>query len=540
MDDLDRYLPPYTADLARARRQTVGTLLSRTAAKVGSRIAVVHRDTRRTFTELDTDANRVANALVERGVARNDRVAILSRNSYAFVVAYFALARVGAISVPVNFNFTAGEVRYVLEDSAATAAVVEDALADTFEAAGVDVGLRVVVGTRSGWTGFDELLAHDDATEPDVEVGDDDPVQLLYTSGTTSAPKGAIMTNRNLIAQYVSDIVDGEYHRDDIELHALPLYHCAALHDFLTPDVYLGATSVIVDSPDPETILSTVAAEGVNKMFCPPTVWIRLLRSPAFDRYDLSSLRKGYYGAAIMPVAVLTELGERLPGIRLFNYYGQTELAPNATVLFPEEQITKAGTAGRASLNVETRLHDENDRPVPVGEVGEIVHRTPHAMRGYWGKPEATAEVFRHGWFHSGDLGTMDADGYLTVVDRKKDLIITGGENVASREVEDAIYEHPAVNEVAVFGVAHPEWIEAVAAAVVLRDGAVAEPAEIVAHTRERLAGFKSPKYVVVVDELPKNPSGKILKRELRDTYAALAARTPDAEQREGSGPAAR
>ncbi|MEJ2869101.1 fatty acyl-CoA synthetase [Actinomycetospora sp. OC33-EN08] len=523
MSDLGSYLPSYTPDLARARRQTIGTLLSRTAGKVGGRTAIVHRQTRRTFAELDADANRVANALLARGVARGDRVAIFSHNSYAFVVAYFALARAGAISVPVNFNFTAGEVRYVLEDSAASGAVVEEALADTFEAAGVGIGLRVVVGGRAGWTGFDELLAHPDPTEPDVEVGDDEPVQLLYTSGTTSAPKGAIMTNRNLIAQYLSDIVDGEYHRDDVELHALPLYHCAALHDFLTPDVYLGATSIIVDSPDPATILSTVAAERVTKMFCPPTVWIRLLRSPEFDRHDLSSLRKGYYGAAIMPVPVLRELGERLPDIRLFNYYGQTELAPNATVLFPDEQITKAGTAGRASLNVETRLHDENDQPVPVGEIGEIVHRTPHAMRGYWGKPEATAEVFRGGWFHSGDLGRMDADGYLTIVDRTKDLIITGGENVASREVEDAIYAHPAVSEVAVFGVAHPEWIEAVAAAVVLRDGATAEPAEIVAHTRERLAGFKAPKYVVVVDELPKNPSGKILKRELRSTYADLA-----------------
>ncbi|TCK20012.1 fatty acyl-CoA synthetase [Pseudonocardia endophytica] len=522
MDDLDTYLPPYTAELARARRHTLGTLLSRTAVKVPDKTAVVHQDTRRTFADLDEDTNRVANALIERGVRRNDRVAILSRNSYAFVVAYFALARAGAISVPVNFNLTAGEVRYVLQDSASTTAIVSDELADTFEAAGVDVGLRVVVGRRDGWTSFAELLAHGDASEPDVEIGDDDPVQLLYTSGTTSAPKGAIMTNRNLIIQYLTNIVDGEYHRDDVELHALPLYHCAALHDFLTPDIYLGATSVIVDSPDPETILGTVAAEGVTKMFCPPTVWIRLLRSDAFDEYDLSSLRTGYYGAAIMPVSVLKELGDRLPGMRLFNYYGQTELAPNATVLFPEEQIVKAGTAGRAALNVETRLHDDNDEPVPAGEIGEIVHRTPHAMRGYWGKPEATAEVFRNGWFHSGDLGVMDADGYLTIVDRKKDLIITGGENVASREVEDAIYEHPSVSEVAVFGVAHPEWIEAVTAAVVLRAGTSTTPDEIVAHTRQRLAAFKTPKRVVVVGELPKNPSGKILKRELRETYADL------------------
>ena len=522
-DDLDRYLPPLTEDVVRARRQSIGALLARTALKYGAKLAVVHRDTRRTFAELDADTNRTANALAARGVVRSQRVAIFSHNSYAFVVAYFALARLGAISVPVNFNFVAAEVRYVLQDSGATAAIVEDALVDTFAAAEVSVALGVVIGRSPGWTSFDRLLEHDDATEPDVAIGDDDPVQLLYTSGTTSAPKGAIMTSRNLIAQYVSDIVDGEYHRDDVELHALPLYHCAALHDFLTPDVYLGATSVVVDVADPETILRTVEAERITKMFCPPTVWIRLLRSPAFDQHDLSSLRKGYYGAAIMPVAVLEELGRRLPEVRLFNYYGQTELAPNATVLFPEEQITKAGTAGRPSLNVETRLHDEDDRPVPVGQVGEIVHRTPHAMRGYWNKPDATAEVFRHGWFHSGDLGVMDADGYLTVVDRTKDIIITGGENVAGREVEDAIYAHPAVSEVAVFGVKHPEWIEAVAAAVVLRDGATAEAGEIVAHARERVAAFKTPKYVVFVDELPKNPSGKILKRELRQTYATLA-----------------
>ena len=190
---------------------------------------MVHRDTRRTFAELDADANRVANALAERGVVRNQRVAIYSHNSYAFVVAYFALARLGAISVPVNFNFVASEVRYVLEDSGSTAAIVEDALVDTLGAAEVALSLGVVIGHRPGWTSFDRLLEHDDATPPDVEIGDDDPVQLLYTSGTTSAATGAIMTNRNLIAQYVSDIVDGEYHRDDVELHALPLYHCAAL-----------------------------------------------------------------------------------------------------------------------------------------------------------------------------------------------------------------------------------------------------------------------------------------------------------------------
>lgn len=527
-EDVLAYLPPYTAELARARRQSLGTLLARSTQRFPDKLAVIHRETRKTYAELDSEVNRVAHALADRGVSAGQRVAIYSHNSYEFVVAYFALARLAAISVPVNFNFTADEVEYVLRDSGSTVVIAENALIKTVQKAiatgELDVPLLISVGHTddAGWLDFAELTVHPDASDAEVEVGDDDPIQLLYTSGTTSAPKGAVMTNRNLIAQYVSDIVDGEYHRTDIELHALPLYHCAALHDFLTPDIYLGATSVIIDTPTPANILAMVQTEGVTKMFCPPTVWIGLLRSPEFDTHDLSSLRKGYYGAAIMPQAVLTELGERLPRVRLFNFYGQTELAPNATVLFPEEQLSKAGSAGRATLNVQTRLHDDNDNEVGPGAIGEIVHRTPHLMRGYWGKPEATADAFRNGWFHSGDLGVMDAEGYLTIVDRKKDIIITGGENVASREVEDAIYAHPSVAEVAVFGVRHPYWIEAVAAAVVLREGATLTTEELQAHTRERLAAFKAPKYLMLVPELPKNPSGKILKRQLRDEYSSL------------------
>ena len=254
----------------------------------------------------------------------------------------------------------------------------------------------------------------------------------------------------------------------------------------------------------------------MTKLFCPPTVWIGLLRHPDFDRRDLSSLTKGYYGASIMPVEVLKELLQRLPGVSLFNFYGQTEMAPLATLLPPEEQVRKAGSAGRAALNVETRVVDDDDEPVAPGTIGEIVHRSPHAMLGYWNDPEKTAEAFRNGWFHSGDLGVLDEEGYLTVVDRKKDMIKTGGENVASREVEEVIYGHPAVSEVAVFGTSDPRWIEAVTAAVVPRQGGAVDPDELVAFCKERMAGYKVPKRVVVVDSLPKNASGKVLKRELR------------------------
>ncbi|MGN6129620.1 MAG: AMP-binding protein, partial [Nocardioidaceae bacterium] len=250
---------------------------------------------------------------------------------------------------------------------------------------------------------------------------------------------------------------------------------------------------------------------------------IGLLRSPAFDTADLSSLRKGYYGASAMPVEVLKEIQQRLPDVALWNFYGQTEMSPLATILGPEEQLAYAGSAGRAALNVETRIVDDLDQPVASGTVGEIVHRSPHATLGYYKNDEKTAEAFRNGWFHSGDLGYVDEAGRLYVVDRKKDMIKTGGENVASREVEEAIYQLEGVAEVAVFGVSDPRWVEAVAAVVVPKPGVSLTEEQVVAHTRGLLAGYKTPKHVVIADGLPKNPSGKILKRQLREEHADLA-----------------
>ena len=251
-----------------------------------------------------------------------------------------------------------------------------------------------------------------------------------------------------------------------------------------------------------------------------------------FDQCDLGSLRKGYYGAAIMPVEVLQELALRLPQTRFWNLYGQTEIAPLATVLRPEDQIRKAGSAGRPVLNVETRVVDERGRDIEPRETGEIVHRSPQLLTGYYEDVERTQEAFACGWFHSGDLATMDADGYITVVDRKKDMIKTGGENVASREVEETIYQLPAVSEVAVVGLPHPYWIEAVVAVVVPRKDRAPSAAEIISHCEAHLAKFKVPKQVVFAEALPKNPSGKVLKRDLRNQYADLLQSSLDAADR--------
>ena len=533
---------PTTGTVAAARRQTMADLLRRSAVRYPARTAIVDGDVRVTYAELDDAVNRAANALADRGLAKGDRLALLGHNSLGFVVTYFACARLGLICVPVNYMLNAGEVAYILDHSGATAMVAEDMLLPLAEAGIAAAGRERLVTVRGvigdalacargrsplgepGWEPVADWAEHHDASEPAIELSDDDPVELLYTSGTESRPKGTILTSRSLIAQHVSCFVDGEMTPGDVEVHALPLFHSAQLHCFFTPSIQLGAVNVLLPKADPAGMLAAVEAERATKLFCPPTVWIALLNHPDFERRDLSSLRKGYYGASIMPVEVLAELGERLPGVRLFNFYGQTEMSPVATVLGPDDQVRKAGSAGRPALCVETIVVDDDGRAVPAGDVGEIVHRSPQAMLGYWDDEEKTAEAFRDGWLHTGDLGILDDEGYLYVVDRKKDMIKSGGENVASREVEEVIHAHPSVAEAAVFGIPHPRWIEAVAAVVVARAGHELEAADVTAFCRERLAGFKTPRYVVVADGLPKNPSGKILKRELRTIHAGLAA----------------
>jgi fatty-acyl-CoA synthase len=302
----------------------------------------------------------------------------------------------------------------------------------------------------------------------------------------------------------------------------MPLYHCAQLDVFLGPSIYAGATNVITAKPTPDNLLPLIERFHIGSFFAPPTVWISLLRSPMFDSTDLGSLRKGYYGASIMPVEVLRELARRLPQVRLWNLYGQTEIAPLATMLGPDDQLRKPGSAGRAVLNVETRVVDDQMADVKVGEIGEVVHRSPHLMLGYFHDDERTRAAFEGGWFHSGDLATIDEEGCITIVDRKKDMIKTGGENVASREVEETIYRLTGVSEVAVVGVPHPHWVEAVVAIVVAKAGHALDEAQVLAHCGEHLGGFKVPKRVVFVEALPKNPSGKLLKRELRRAHEGL------------------
>ncbi|MFD2042882.1 acyl-CoA synthetase [Ornithinibacillus salinisoli] len=519
--------------LERARRNTLGDLLARTRERVPDKFALAYGKQRLNYAELDDLVNQTANAFLNDGMKKGDMITVMSKNSLDFVIVNFALARIGAVMVPINYMLTVEDVSYILEHADVNGFIASEEYAVVLaQSAGrleikhryvMDVSTKDLLSSDlEAWTVLAIARQGQSTAFVDADISDDDLAHVLYTSGTESRPKGVMLSHKSIISEYMSCIVDGNMAENDVLIHALPLYHSAQLHCFLGPSIYLGSSGVILPGASAEIILDTIEKEGATQLFCPPTVWIALLRHPDFDKRNLTTLEKCYYGAAIMPREILKELSERLPNAKFWNFYGQTEVAPLATALQPEEQLRKLGSAGKPTLNMQTKIVDENDIEVPRGEIGEIVHRTPHAMKGYLHDPEKTAEAFRGGWFHSGDLGIMDEDGYITIVDRKKDMINTGGVNVSSREVEETIYQMGGVSEVAVISIPDKYWIEAVTAIIVPKAEAVLTKEDVIEHCKGKLSKFKVPKYVDFTDSLPKNPSGKVLKRSLRDQYEDL------------------
>jgi fatty-acyl-CoA synthase len=508
---------------------TVGQVLTRSATRRPDKLALTFADRRYSYAELDRAVGRVAARLLEHGLRPGDRVAAYGKNSDAYLMLYLGCARAGLVHVPVNFNARRDELIYLLTQSEPRAAFIDPSLFAAVEEVAGRLGDTTLGALRDGHTGENNVLSWAlDVNAPVHEeqgVSDTDLVQLLYTSGTTSQAKGAMLSHRALVHEYVSAIVAFELSERDVPLHALPLYHSAQMHCFLMPALAVGATNHLLEAPDLDEIFDRVPRDGIDSLFFPPTVWVGLANHPRLAEAELGGLRKAFYGASIMPVPVLHKLQARLPDAGFFNCFGQSEIGPLATVLRPEEHAARPDSVGRAVLFVETRVVDPDFNNVAPGKVGEVVYRSPQLCTGYWGKPEETAEAFAGGWFHSGDLCRIDAEGYLYVVDRIKDVINTGGVLVASREVEDVIYEHEAVAEVAVVGLAHERWIEAIAAVVVARQPVSAD--ELIVFARQRLAAHKVPKSVHFVDELPKNASGKLLKRELRDRLSAGAAASP-------------
>ncbi|WP_205730184.1 long-chain-fatty-acid--CoA ligase [Blastococcus sp. TF02-8] len=512
------------------RGMTMSDMLARHARKTPEVWAVRFDGGGRTYRELDERVTRLARALQQRGVRTGDRVAVLALNGMETWEAYLAGVRLGAVVVPVNFRLVADEVAYALSDSGAVALVVDTALAPVAEKAlerAPEVRSVLVIGpgtVGAASESYEEALAAAGADPLGIEVDEDAAAFIMYTSGTTGRPKGAVLTHHNLLLHCFSQITTLGWTPDDtVNAPGAPLFHIAGLAGGLPP-LLLGGTNVIMKSGgfDPVETLDMIERERITSIFLVPAMWAALVAVPGVKDRDLSFLRRISWGAAPASTTLLRTMINTFPQAEVVTAFGQTECSPVTCLLRGEDSVRKIGSVGTPILNVEVRVVDPFMNDVPQGEVGEIVYRSPMVMKEYWNKPEATAEAFEGGWFHSGDLVRQDEEGYIYVVDRKKDMIISGGENIYCAEVEDVLAAHPKVAEVALIGVPDPRYGEAPLAVVAPRD--VNDPPtsdELGAWCRERLARYKNPREYSIVGALPRNPSGKVLKTSLRQEHSA-------------------
>jgi fatty-acyl-CoA synthase len=513
---------------------TLSDVLGRHARVRPDKVAFVDPRRRCTFSEMDGRVTRLANALSARGVCRGDRVAVLGHNSLELVESWLAALRLGAVAVPVNFRLVPDEIAYVLADSGSVAVVVDLALAPALAHARANAPSVHTVLTIGA--DFDDIVAAASDVVADVAVADEAPAFIMYTSGTTGFPKGAVLTHRNLYLHAFSSIATlGHRRDDDCWMAVAPLFHTAGASGML-PTFLNGGKVVIPPSGgfDPAAAVTAIVDEQVTSCFMTPAQWQLVCALPDLGSWDLSRLSRVWWGAAPASTTLLRSMIDAFPHADIIAAYGQTECSPITCLLRGEDAIRKIGSVGTPMLNVETRIVDDEMNDVPQGEVGEIVYLGPLVMKEYWNKDAETAEAFRGGWFHSGDLVRQDEDGYIYVVDRKKDMIISGGENIYCAEVENVLATHAKVAEVAIIGVPDPKWGETPLAVIAARDPA--DPptdAEIEAHCRVHLAGYKRPHRIVTVDALPRNASGKVLKTRLReehgpaDAYAAGPTDTP-------------
>ncbi|TKJ18526.1 long-chain fatty acid--CoA ligase [Blastococcus sp. CCUG 61487] len=501
---------------------TMSDMLGRWARTTPDVWAVRFEGAGRTYAELDRRVTRLARALRERGVGTGDRIAVLSLNGMETWEAYLAGVRLGAIVVPVNFRLVADEVAYVLTDSGAKVLIVDPPLADVGTKAREQVpGVTSVLQIGEE---YEVALAAAGDDPLDVVVDEDEPAFIMYTSGTTGRPKGAVLTHHNLLMHVFSQVVHIGWHPEDrVGAPGAPLFHIAGLAGGLPP-LLVGGTNVIIRSGafDPVETLDMIERERISSIFLVPAMWAAVVAVPDIAERDLAHLRRISWGAAPASTTLLRTLIDTFPQAEVMTAFGQTECSPVTCLLRGEDSIRKIGSVGTPMLNVEVRVVDPEMNDVPRGEVGEIVYRSPMVMKEYWNKPEETAEAFRGGWFHSGDLVRQDEDGYFYVVDRLKDMIISGGENIYCAEVEDVLAEHPKVGEVALIGVADAKYGEAPLAVVAPRDPADPPTSdELAAWCRERLARYKNPREYSIVGALPRNPSGKVLKTALREEHSA-------------------
>ena len=513
-----------TSNLRHSQQLLVGEALRRAAFRSPDMEAYVYEEQRLTYRQMEQRVLHLAGWLQAQGLGYDDKVGFILRNELAFPEVFFAVALAGTVGVPINFRLAGDEIDYIVNHSDSKILFIGREFVETIQAIRQrlpQVETIVVVGSQDevpGMVRYKSIFEQPVSFTPCERLTDDDACMIVYTSGTTGRPKGAVLTHKNLYMNSMNMIAFSGLRPQNKQLVVPPLFHVAAMSTLVTTTL-LGGTTVIHREFEPVKILETIQAERITQLFLVPAMWNFLFQVPNIEQYDLSSLTSCSTGGAICPLELKKRIMHYFPNANLYEAFGQTEMSPCATVLGHEDILRKTTSVGKPALNVEVRIVDDEMNDVPVGEVGEIVYRGPTVMKEYYKNPEATAEAFRGGWFHSGDLVRMDEEGFVYVVDRKKDMIISGGENIYPAEIEEVLYTHPGILEAAVIGVPDETWGETVKAVVVPKPGAQLTAEEVIAHCTRHLASYKKPRIVEFVEVLPRNAAGKVLKRVLREAH---------------------
>ncbi|WP_040538745.1 fatty-acid--CoA ligase FadD5 [Mycolicibacterium tusciae] len=522
-------MPEPTEQPFLARRQNWTNQLARHSLMQPGETALRFLGRTTTWRELDDRVAALAGALSRRGVAASDRVLILMLNRTEFIESFLAINKLGAIAVPVNFRMTPPEIAFLVSDCQARVVITESVLAGVATAVrDIDKTLTTVIvagpmtdDNTIGTIRYDDVLAEAGEEPPIVDIGNDSPALIMYTSGTTGRPKGAVLTHTNIAGQAMTFLfTNGADLNSDVGFIGVPLFHIAGIGNMIV-GLLLGRPTVVypLGAFDPGALLDVLEAEAVTGIFLVPAQWQAVVAEQRARPRNLK-LRVLSWGAAPASDTLLRSMSETFPGAQILAAFGQTEMSPVTCMLLGDDAVRKLGSVGKVIPTVSARVVDENMNDVEIGQVGEIVYRAPTLMAGYWNNPKATAEAFAGGWFHSGDLVRQDEEGYIWVVDRKKDMIISGGENIYCAEVENVLAGHPSIVEVAVIGRPDDKWGEVPVAVIALRAGDLAL-VDVEGFLSERLARYKHPKALEIVDALPRNPAGKVLKTELRVRFGA-------------------
>ncbi|MFH8403821.1 long-chain fatty acid--CoA ligase [Streptomyces sp. NPDC018019] len=498
------------------RNEGIGSWPARRARKTPHRTALFHDGAALTYAALHERTTRLAHALRGLGVRRGDRIAYLGPNHPSYLETLFAAGLLGAVFVPLNTRLAAPEISYQLADAGASVLVHAAAQKPLVPGPGEAPHLAEVVEVGEQ---YEELIAAAPVDRIDTTVTGDDVCLIMYTSGTTGRPKGAMLTHANLLWNAVNVLVDTDLTAGEVALVCAPLFHTAGLNMLTLPVLLKGGTCVLVGSFDPDTALDLVERRRVTFMFGVPTMYEQMARCARWERADLSSLRTLNCGGAPVPSRLIAAYHRR--GLSFQQGYGMTEASPGVLFLDAEHAVAKTGSAGVPHFFTDVRVVRPDLTAVEPEETGEVIVRGPHVMSGYWGLPEESAEVLTDGWLRTGDAARIDADGHVTIVDRLKDMIISGGENVYPAEVEAALLTHPDIAECAVIGVPDPTWGQVPRAVVVAREGAALDAGAVLASLAGRLAKYKVPKSLVIADALPRTASGKLRKPRVRELYGA-------------------